>query len=107
MRALSRPVSTLCARSPIETITFFFVLATLAYFHVLYAVKHSAFFADSASAPPLRPAYAVLNRGRWRPASESDWLAANGNEKVEVQQFALAGADTVSVSALDLYEERS
>ncbi|VDB95645.1 unnamed protein product [Peniophora sp. CBMAI 1063] len=93
MRALSRPVSTLCARSPIETITFFFVLATLAYFHVLDAVKHSAFFADSAAVRPLRPAYAVLSRGGWRPASESDWLAASGNAKVEVQQFVLAGAD--------------
>jgi len=41
---------------PIETIVVFFVGGTLAYFHILHAIKHSAFLAT----PALPPAYALL-----------------------------------------------
>ncbi|KAJ8474951.1 hypothetical protein ONZ45_g15777 [Pleurotus djamor] len=42
-RTLLRPFAIYAAYSPIETIVFFFVVGTLAYFHILSAIKTSAF----------------------------------------------------------------
>jgi hydroxymethylglutaryl-CoA reductase (NADPH) len=75
MRALIRPVSIHAASSPIETIVFFFVLATLAYFHVLSAIKHSSFFAPT-TLPPLRPSHALWRSNEWVNVPESEWKDA-------------------------------
>ncbi|KAI0371286.1 3-hydroxy-3-methylglutaryl-coenzyme A reductase [Pilatotrama ljubarskyi] len=91
MRALLRPLSTHTAFSPIETIVTVFVLATLAYFHILSGIKHSSFF-ESPHPPALRPAYARLTNGEWVAVPQQDWMEAwkhpkDGVEALELQQI--------------------
>ncbi|KAJ7138499.1 hydroxymethylglutaryl-coenzyme A reductase-domain-containing protein [Mycena crocata] len=72
MRTLLKPLAIHAAYSPIETIVFLSVVGTLAYLHVLNAIKHSAFFATPA---PLRPAYALYTpKHEWRPVREAVWF---------------------------------
>ena len=90
MRALLRPLSTHTVFSPIETIVTVFVLATLAYFHILSGIKHSSFF-ESTQPPALRPAYARLTDGEWVAVTQHDWAEAwkhpeDGLEALELQQ---------------------
>lgn len=75
MRAILRPLSTPTVFSPIETIVSVFVLATLAYLHILSGFKHSSFFASSHP-PALRPAYARLTNGEWVAVTKHDWMEA-------------------------------
>ncbi|KAL7284025.1 hypothetical protein ACG7TL_001300 [Trametes sanguinea] len=91
MRALLRPLSTHTVFSPIETVVTVFVLATLAYFHILSGIKHSSFF-ESSHPPALRPAYAHLTNGEWVSVPKQDWLEAwkhprDGVEALELQQI--------------------
>ena len=51
MRALHCPVARLAAPSPIETIEFFFIVVTLAYFNILSAIKHSSFLSSNIQSP--------------------------------------------------------
>ncbi|KAH9477982.1 3-hydroxy-3-methylglutaryl-coenzyme A reductase [Psilocybe cubensis] len=79
MRALFRPFALHAAYTPIETIVFFCIIGTLAYFHILSAIKHSAFIDPSLSvyAPPtLRPAYALWRLGEWVGVREGTWTHA-------------------------------
>ncbi|KAI0047708.1 hypothetical protein FA95DRAFT_1492178 [Auriscalpium vulgare] len=92
MRALIRPISAHAANSPIEAIVFFFVLATLAYFHVLSEIKHSSFFAP-ATLPPLRPTHALLRDNEWIGVKESVWRQAHvedGVAALELEQIVLS-----------------
>ncbi len=92
MRALIRPVSIHAASSPIETIVFFFVLATLAYFQVLSAIKHSSFFAPTTP-PPLRPSHALLRGNEWATVPETEWydaLAHRSSPAVDLQQLTMS-----------------
>jgi hydroxymethylglutaryl-CoA reductase (NADPH) len=94
MRALIRPVSIHAASSPIETIVFFFVLATLAYFHVLSAIKHSSFFAPT-TLPPLRPSHALWRHNEWVTVPETEWYDALTHQStrvsaIDLQQVAMA-----------------
>lgn len=75
MRALLRPLSTHTVYSPIECIVTVFVLATLAYFHILSGIKHSSFF-EATQPPALRPAYARLTDGEWVAVTKHDWADA-------------------------------
>jgi len=54
---------------------FFFVLATLAYFHVLSAIKNSSFFAPT-TLPPLRLSHALWRSNEWVNIPESEWKDA-------------------------------
>ena len=93
MRALIRPVSIHAASQPIETIVFFFIVATLAYFHVLSAIKHSSFLAPN-SPSTLRPAHTLLRDSKWVSVSENTWYDArhseNGVTTLELQQIVLS-----------------
>jgi hydroxymethylglutaryl-CoA reductase (NADPH) len=94
MRALIRPVSIHAASSPIETIVFFFVLATLAYFHVLSAIKHSSFFAPT-TLPPLRPSHVLWRGDEWTNVPESEWKGAldypsSRGPTVDLQQLIMS-----------------
>jgi len=91
MRALIRPISIHAASSPIETIVFFFVLATLAYFHVLSAIKHSSFFAPT-SLPSLRPSHARWHNGDWATVQEGEWYSALRSHvtTVDLQQLVMS-----------------
>ncbi|KAF5390098.1 hypothetical protein D9757_003842 [Collybiopsis confluens] len=72
MRAVLKPFVIHAAYSPIETIVFFSIVCTLAYFHVLSAIKHSAFFAPS-NPFILRPSHALLRRDEWVPVRDTFW----------------------------------
>ena len=88
MRALLRPLSTHTVFSPIEAIVATFVLATLAYFHILDGIKHSSFFAPTFPST-LRPASARLSQGEWLPVPDREWLSAwkHGEPALELQQI--------------------
>ncbi|KAJ2925104.1 hypothetical protein H1R20_g12000, partial [Candolleomyces eurysporus] len=98
MRALLRPFALHAAYTPIETIVFFTIVGTLAYFHILSAIKHSAFLSPSydplthkVSHAALRPAYVLNRMGEWVGIRESRW-ARDRSEKshlaaAEVQQL--------------------
>jgi hydroxymethylglutaryl-CoA reductase (NADPH) len=91
MRALLHPLALHAAFSPIESIVAFFILGTLAYFHVLSAIKHSSFFAP-AYPSTLRPAHALLRDSEWVGVSESNWYDATttsgkGVIPLELQQM--------------------
>ena len=94
MRALLRPLSHYTVFSPIETIVAIFVLATLAYFHILDGIKHSSFFAPTFPST-LRPASARLSQGEWLPISEREWYNAwkRGDEALELQQLVFSLED--------------
>jgi hydroxymethylglutaryl-CoA reductase (NADPH) len=92
MRALIRPVSVHAASSPIETIVFFFVVATLAYFQVLSAVKHSSFFAPSTPTP-LRPSHALWRGNEWVTVPETEWydaLAHRSSSAIDLQPLSMS-----------------
>jgi hydroxymethylglutaryl-CoA reductase (NADPH) len=92
MRALIRPISIHAASSPIETIVFFFVLATLAYFHVLSSIKHSSFFAPTVP-PPLRPSHALWRSNEWVTVPETEWydaLAHRSSSAIDLQQLTMS-----------------
>lgn len=91
MRALIRPISIHASSFPIETIVFFFVLATLSYFHVLSAIKHSSFFAPT-NLPPLRPSYALLRSNNWVTVPETEALARQSTRvsAIDLQQLSMS-----------------
>ncbi|KZT34793.1 hypothetical protein SISSUDRAFT_991369 [Sistotremastrum suecicum HHB10207 ss-3] len=74
-------ISSMAARSPIETIVATFVLTTLAYFQTLHQVKHSSFFKSSYPAA-VRPAIALRT-------AEDIWIPRedHAHYDVEVQQI--------------------
>ena len=60
LRALFRPFALHAAYTPIETIVFFSIIGTLAYFHILNAIKLSY-----KAVHLQRPAYVVHHLGEW------------------------------------------
>lgn len=92
MKALFRPFALHAAYTPIETIVFFCIIGTLAYFHILHAIKHSAFLDHGRTgiiySPPLmRPAHALFNMGKWIGVQKTTWdQSAAGGVAVELQQ---------------------
>lgn len=99
MRALLRPLATHNVFYPIESIVSVFVLATLAYFHILSGIKHSSFFAP-AYPTIVRPAHARLSNNEWVGISPRDWVDAwkhpeEGIKALELQQivFSLDAGD--------------
>jgi hydroxymethylglutaryl-CoA reductase (NADPH) len=89
--AAVRPLARQAVHTPIETIVAAFVLATLAYFHVIHAIKHSAFLAP-ASTLPQRPSYALYTHDGWTGTPKGPWLApAADMTRVEIQQVVVSG----------------
>ena len=91
MRALLKPFAIHAAYSPIETIVFFSVIGTLAYFHILDGIKHSSFFAPTFPST-LRPASARLSQTEWLPVLEREWFAAwkHGEQALELQPIVFS-----------------
>jgi len=89
LRSLVRSVSFGPASHPAESVAGYFVLVTLAYFHVLQAAKHSQFFQPAVQT--LRPAVALLpfSHNAWISVPEADWEVRSGGG-VEVQQLAVS-----------------
>ncbi|KAH9913104.1 uncharacterized protein B0H18DRAFT_1088202 [Fomitopsis serialis] len=88
MRALTRPFATHNVYFPIESIVFVFVLATLAYFHILSGIKHSSFFAPTYPTN-VRPAHARLSGDEWLGVTQRDWLDAAKHPKDAVKALEL------------------
>ncbi len=72
MRAVLKPFVIHAAYSPIETIVFFSIVGTLAYFHVLSSIKHSAFFAPTYPST-FRPSHVLLRQGEWVNVRDTFW----------------------------------
>ncbi|PBK98764.1 hypothetical protein ARMGADRAFT_1162042 [Armillaria gallica] len=94
MRAILRPFVIHAAYSPIETIVFFSIVGTLAYFHVLSAIKHSAFFATT-NPITLRPSHARYMQQEWVNVREHAWYHAKTTVDssiipVELQQIVFS-----------------
>jgi hydroxymethylglutaryl-CoA reductase (NADPH) len=90
MRAILRPLAHHSTRNPIETIVIYFVLATLAYFHVLSAIKHSTFYSPTvAGSSVLRSSYALLRDGEWVSVGEDVWRERE-ERKIELQQVVFS-----------------
>lgn len=92
MRFLFRPFALHAAYTPIETIVFFTIVGTLAYFHILNAIKHSAFLSQNHSPASLRPAHALFHSGEWVPVRESAWASAAADRRatsLELQQLVV------------------
>ncbi|KAG6914354.1 hypothetical protein DXG01_000851, partial [Tephrocybe rancida] len=103
LRALLRPLAIQAAYSPIETIVFFSIIGTLAYFHILSAIKHSAFFAPSSAAlgPVLRPAHVSLRHDAWKSVREHEWSQpALHVVRHDVQQLVFTSSPPANTSAL-------
>jgi hydroxymethylglutaryl-CoA reductase (NADPH) len=83
MKALFRPFALHAAYTPIETIVFFSIIGTLAYFHILHAIKHSSFLDPGAvySPPVVKPAHVRFKVG----VRESTWVQSSGSGAVELQ----------------------
>ncbi|TFK49351.1 hypothetical protein OE88DRAFT_1646394 [Heliocybe sulcata] len=86
MRALSRPLARNAVSFPIETIVFFFVATTLAYFQLLSVIKHSAWL-EPMSAPAVRPANVRIRQGEWDVVGESAWMAGTVDENAEAMEL--------------------
>jgi len=109
MRSILHPLAGRAVHAPIETIVFFTIIGTLAYFQVLSAIKHSSFFASSVPSPP-QPAHALLRDGQWVGVDE-EWymrrVQTADSRPLELQQliFSLDPAHTsaaVSVSVFSI-----
>ncbi|KAI6032605.1 hydroxymethylglutaryl-coenzyme A reductase-domain-containing protein [Pisolithus orientalis] len=105
MRASLLPLTRRAVFSPIETITFFSIVGTLAYFHVLSDIKHSAFFAPTFPST-LRPTHALLRDGEWVGVDE-EWYrrrAADPKQVILSSQSVSARPEdaTASYAPLDL-----
>ena len=97
MRALFRPFALHAAYTPIETIVFFCILGTLAYFHILSAIKNSYDKPTTTGLGLQLPAYATLLGDEWVGVREAVWNKASDdddNELVELQQVALLSSSS-------------
>ncbi|KAI0305163.1 hydroxymethylglutaryl-coenzyme A reductase-domain-containing protein [Multifurca ochricompacta] len=66
----------------------FFVLATLAYFHVLSAIKHSSFLAPTTQSS-IHPSHAIWRSNEWVNVQEREWLDAVTNPSTRVAAIDL------------------
>ncbi|KAL4080031.1 hydroxymethylglutaryl-coenzyme A reductase-domain-containing protein [Scleroderma yunnanense] len=102
MRASLLSLTRRAVFSPIETIVCFSVIGTLAYFHALSAIKHSAFFAPSFPST-LRTAHALLRDGEW-VGIDGEWykrrMTDPNSRAVELQQVIFS-SQSVSVQSDD------
>jgi len=104
MRALFRPFALHAAYTPIETIVFFCILGTLAYFHILSAIKNSYDKPTTTGLALQLPAYATLLGDEWVGVREAVWNKANDDddELVELQQVTLSSSMQELVSSAGL-----
>jgi len=102
MRAPLLPLTRRAVFSPIETIVCFAIIGTLAYFHVLSAIKHSAFFAPTLPST-LRTAHALLRDGEW-VGVDADWYGrrkADPNSRAVELQQVIFSSQSVAVQSED------
>ncbi|KAJ8515331.1 hypothetical protein ONZ45_g7224 [Pleurotus djamor] len=110
-RSIFRPFAIYAAYSPIETIVFFSIVGTLAYFHVLSAIKSSDFLAASPSnylsfpyspsdeltsaahateSREVLPAHALFEDKKWVSVGEDDWSGYDVESDIDGQSVKRA-----------------
>ncbi|KAF8434525.1 hydroxymethylglutaryl-coenzyme A reductase-domain-containing protein [Boletus edulis BED1] len=106
MRVPLLPLTGRAVYSPIETIVAFFVIGTLAYFRILFAIKHSSFFAPVFPST-LSTTHALLRDGQWVVVDEERYLKRTldpQTQKLEIQQLVFSttkAVDPVIARSLD------
>lgn len=105
MKALFRPFALHAAYTPIETIVFFCIIGTLAYFYILNAIKHSAFLdPGNVYAPPvIGPAHVLLRLGEWVSVSSTWVKSAGGSRPVAELQSVVFTVDGVKLKEVSLF----
>lgn len=96
MRVPLLPLTGRAVHNPIETIVAFFIIGTLAYFRVLSAIKHSAFFAP-AFPSALTATNALLRDGQWVVVDEAWYQKKTPNphtQRLELQQLVFSQPST-------------
>jgi len=97
MRVPLLPLTGRAVYNPIETIVFFFIIGTLAYFRILSAIKHSTFFTPVLPST-LSTTYALLRDGQWVVVDE-EWHQSRTPSpnalKLELQQLVFSVAKAV------------
>ena len=96
MRVPLLPLTGRAVYNPIETIVSFFIIGTLAYFRILSAIKHSAFFAPVLPST-LSTSHALLRDGQWVVVDEEWYLKRASNPRtqgLELQQLVFSQAPT-------------
>lgn len=76
VRSFVRPLAYRSTKFPIETIVATFVFITLAYFHIIHAIKHSAFLSSPTVSHVLRPAFASRTGSSWVSVPETAAISA-------------------------------
>jgi len=97
MRVPLLPLTVRAAHNPIETIVFFFIIGTLAYFRILFAIKHSAFFAPVFPST-LSTSHVLLRDGQWVVVDEEWYQKRETNphtQRLELQQLVFSTAKAV------------
>ncbi|TDL24375.1 hypothetical protein BD410DRAFT_854619 [Rickenella mellea] len=88
MLTILRSIARRASENAIETIFCGLALATLAYFHIFAAVKHSTIYPASYSLKP-KAAYALWRENEWISVDEDSWNSAEWLKlsQVELQQI--------------------
>lgn len=97
MRVPLLPLTGRAVYNPIETIVFFFIIGTLAYFRILSAIKHSTFFAPVFPST-LSTTHALLSDGQWVVVDEEWYLKGTPNphaQRLELQELVFSTAKVV------------
>jgi len=92
MRGPLLPLTGRAVYNPIETIVAFFIIGTLAYFRILSAIKHSAFFTPAFPSSPSA-AHALLRDGQWVVVDEKwyqERVPSSRTQKFELQQLVFS-----------------
>lgn len=100
MRVPLLPLTGRAVYNPIETIVFFFIIGTLAYFRVLSAIKHSSFIAPVFPST-LSTAHALLRDGQWVVVDQEWYLKRASSphaQRLELQQLVFSQASTVNAA---------
>ncbi|KAF9564493.1 hypothetical protein CPC08DRAFT_748352 [Agrocybe pediades] len=106
MRALFRPFALHAAYTPIETIVFFCIIGTLAYFRILSAIKHSAFLDPSQAvyAPPsLRAAYVLWKGPEYENGEGGEWVNVKEGRWARARKM-LARGESQDTTVLELQQ---
>lgn len=93
VRPFVRPLAYRSAKFPIETIVATFVFTTLAYFHIIHAIKHSAFLSSTTVSHVFRPTFALRTPSSWVPIPETEAISA---ELVQISLKPIRGTNLSS-----------
>ncbi|GJJ10499.1 hypothetical protein Clacol_004725 [Clathrus columnatus] len=98
VRPFVRPLAYRSSKFPIEIIVATFVFTTLAYFHIIHAIKHSSFLSSPSIAHIFRPAFALHTGSSWVPVPETEPILA---ELIQISLKPLYGTNFSNTETQD------